>query len=140
MIKPGKGSSSIKLGVAVDTLTDYIKDATIEKRGRLDVYKTSQVWFFVDTKNHRLTQLSFYSPFKEKVLGKVGIGDSVSHMRQQLGDFVMNDNVFESVENPGVSFETENNMKSDDALIVCISVSEPYTFLGDLPEHIKRNL
>lgn len=131
MIEPGVGSSKFKIGMSFDEvdLTPFeVKE--IEDRDIFSVYKTEFIWFFFLKKNKRLDQLSFFSPFDEKVLDKVGIGDTLDDVKQNFGKGVFNHKVFEPLDYPGVAFEMASGSKSNGAIIEIISVSDPYAYYG----------
>jgi len=141
IIIPGKGSGGFKLGTKFSKIG--LKQADIlstKERGILLVYKTEQIWFFVNRNSDEVEQLSFMNGYEGKVLGKIGIGDSLNCVIQELGKCTIDNKVHEPLEHPGVTFETENGSKAKSAKIEVISVMKPYQFLGELPEHILRNL
>ena len=141
MIEPGKGTSRYRLGVKRQELDlSEIDILETEARGNLAVYKSPDVWFFFDMRSDDLVQLSLFAPFSEKVLGEVGIGDKLIDVHSRFGRCCINHGVHEPINYPGIAFETAGESKSEAAGIVSISVSVPYGFDGDIPEHIKQNI
>ena len=136
MIEPGIGTEKFKLGSFSDEMSSYLSLATdIELREPFKIYKTKFVWFFFNRTTDKLEQLSLFTGFNEKVLDKVGIGDSYKRLVGELGACRKTDGVFEQEKLDGISFELNDNKS-----IECISVSVPYQFYGELPDHIHRNL
>lgn len=131
MIEPGVGTSNFKIGMSFDEIDfSNFSIQEIEDRDIFTIYKTDPIWFFFLKKNNKLDQLSLFSPFDEKVLDKVGIGDSLGDVHKHFGKCVINHKVHEPVKYPGVSFETEGGSKGTNAKIETISVSDPYAFYG----------
>ena len=131
MIEPEKGTSQFKIGELFDELNlSGLEIYEIEDREILKVYKTKEIWFFINTKTNMLDQLSLFSPFNEKVLGKVGIGDTLADVQDVFGSCSVNHKVHEPYDYPGISFETNSGSKSKHAVIETISVSNPYVFYG----------
>ena len=129
MIIPGKGTANFKIG-SLKSSIDFSKYDIIEIENRevLEVIKTEFIWFFINLKNNTLDQICVFSPFNEKVLGKIGIGDTLSMVHKEFGKCVINHKVHEPIKYPGISFETKNDSKGKSAVIDCISVSNPYPF------------
>jgi hypothetical protein len=140
MIKPGIGTDRYKIGMALENLGINDIDFEKEERDQFIVYKTDNIWFFVTKNEPKLAQLSFFYGFEEKVLGKVGVGDRLGDVKKHFGKCVINHKVHEPIDYPGIAFESEGGSKSENAIIECISVSEPYPYYDELPEHIKNNL
>jgi len=137
MIEPGIGTTKYRLGCNVEEI-DLIKSEAfeIEDREILVVYKFSSIWFFINPKTNKLDQVSVFTPIGEKVLDKVGIGDSLECIQSNFGDCVINDRVYEPKNYDGISFELAKGGKS----IYCISVFLPHQFYGELPEHIAKSM
>ncbi len=141
MIEPAQGTNDFRLGMRFGDINfSKIEIIEVEVRDQIKVYKSEGIWFFINSKTNVLSQLSLFSPFSEKVLGKIGIGDEISKVHEHLGECVINDNVCEPINYPGVAFNTVNNQFENNAVIEVISVSLPYEFYGELPEHITNNL
>ncbi|WP_105199090.1 hypothetical protein [Pseudoalteromonas sp. T1lg10] len=141
MIKPAKGTSQFKIGTPFGEV-DFsgAEIYAVEERGELQVHKSKHIWFFFNSKTNELDQLSLFAPFTEKVLGKVGIGDSLSDVHEVLGKCCVNDKVHEPYNYPGVAFETKGGSSDGSAIVESISVSKPYPFYGDIPKHIASNM
>lgn len=138
-IEPSKGVGEYRLGEkAGDTQLSELNILSKEQRDGFVVYKTEEIWFFVDSENI-LDQISVVAPCEAKVLGKVGIGNTLQDVLDNFGRCTINHKTHEPVDFPGISFETENGSKNKSAKIECISVSIPYKFYGKLPKHIKNN-
>ena len=134
MIEPEKGTSKYKIGAQLEDLELSENEIfEIEDREILKVYKTPEIWFFINSKTNQLDQMSLFAPFKEKVLGKVGIGDTLADVYEAFGRCVVNHKVHEPFDYPGIGFETENGSKSKAAIIESISVLNPYVYYG--PAH-----
>lgn len=138
-IIPGKCIGSYKLGEqGYEQKIRNLDLIAIESQGRFSVYKTKEIWFFLDEKdNNALNQMTVFYPFQGKVMGKVGIADSLENIKENFGFCTIEHGVYEPIEYPGVSFELEGHGSEK---IYCISVSIPYKFYGELPEHIQKNL
>lgn len=141
MIEPAIGTSKYRLGTKFKDL-DFagVEILEIEDREPLKVYKSDSIWFFFDTRSDELDQLSLFSPFKEKVFGKIGIGDRLSDVYSNLGKCTITDKVHEPCDYPGIAFNTVKDLKSENAIIEVVSVSLPYKFYGELPRHVADNL
>ncbi len=140
MIIPGKGTNLYKIGADKDSINfSNIEIQEIEKRGSLEVIKTKSIWFFIDSNDQTIDQISVFSPFNEKVLDKVGVGDSISNIHDTFGKCTTSHKVYKPIEYPGVSFETEQGSKAKNAVISCISISAPYKSSTQLPKHISDN-
>jgi hypothetical protein len=138
MIEPGIGTETFKLGTHFDDVDLSTFEITeVEDRDILKVYKTKNIWFFFNSSDSTLDQLSLFSPFEEKVLGKVGLGDCLSDVYDTFGECCINNKVHEPLKYNGIAFEIEGSSKN--AKISCISVSVPFQFYGELPKHIKAN-
>ncbi len=136
MIEPGIGTEKYKLGCFSDEMSSYVSLATdIEDREPFKIYKTASVWFFFNKTTEKLEQLSLFTGFNERVLDKVGIGDSFERLVGELGACREIDGAFEPEKLDGIAFEL-----NDDNCIECISVSVPFQFYGKLPDHIHRNI
>jgi hypothetical protein len=141
MIEPAKGTRDFRLEMNFDDINiSDIEITEVEERDQFRVYKSEGIWFFINRKTNTLSQLSLFSPFNEKVLGKIGIGDEITKVHEYLGECLINDNVYEPINYPGVAFNTVNNQVKNNAVIEVISVSLPYEFYGELPEHIANNI
>lgn len=141
MIEPGKGTANYKIGMTLAELELPSEDVLdIEDRDVFNIHKTATIWFFMVKSTGKLGQLTLFSPFAEKVLNKVGIGDSLESVHDNLGKCVVNHKVHESLKYPGIGFETESGGKSKSAIIDAISVTDPFAFYGEVPKHIKDNL
>ncbi|WP_462157178.1 hypothetical protein [Pseudoalteromonas sp. GB56] len=140
MIIPGKGTSLYKIGVHKNSIDfSTLEIQSIEKRGNLEVIKTKSIWLFVDSNTQIITQVSVFKPFEEKVLDIVGLGDFISKVHDAFGKCIINHKVHEPIQYPGVSFETEKGTKANNAVISCISVSDPYPSDILLPKHNNDN-
>jgi hypothetical protein len=141
MIEPAKGTSKYRLGTKYQDM-DFteVEIIEIEDRDPLKVYKSKSIWFFFDTRNNELDQISLFSPFDEKVLGKVGIGDKLSDVFSAFGKCSKIDKVYEPFDFPGIAFNTIEDRKSKNAVIEAISVSIPYKSYVELPQHFLDNL
>lgn len=141
MIEPAKGTSQYRIGDKLHEIDlSDIEIIEIEDRETLKVYKSREIWFFFDKRTEELDQLSLFAPFKEKVLGKVGIGDILADVYSSFGKCSINHKVHEPLDYPGIAFETEKGSKSKAATIETISVSNPYKLYVDIPQHIENNL
>ena len=141
MISPGLGTGRFKVGTKfLDIALNPDEILSTEDRDTLTVYKTDQVWIFVSHDTGEIEQLSFMNGYEGKVLGKVGLGDSLNCVYREFGKCTIDNKVHEPVDYPGVTFEMENGSKAKTAKIEVISIMKPYKFLGELPEHIKNNL
>ena len=138
MIEPGLGTSEFKIGTKIDDM-DFSSYEIIEKEDRdiFIVFKTKFIWFFFVKDTQKLDQLTLFSPFKEKVLGRVSIGDSLSDVYKHFGKCCINHKVHEPLKYAGIAFEAEKGSKSKNAIITKISVSEPYEFYP--PNRIKEH-
>jgi hypothetical protein len=141
MITPGKGTKEFKIGMTLSELSLNDSDIwEVEDRDVFEVYKTAAIWFFIVKNTEKLGQLSLFHPFSERVLDKVGIGDSLATVYETLGKCVINYKVHEPIQYPGISFEAESGSKAKAALVEVISVSDPFAFYGEIPKHIQDNL
>ena len=140
MLVPGTGSQNYKIGASFNSLRlDELDILEVEDREILTVHKSESIWFFINTKTNELDQLTFFSPFNEKVLNKVGIGDMLSDVFSNFGKCAIVDKCFEPKEHFGLTFETEGNSRKESAIIKSISISTPFPFYGDMPESFLQN-
>ena len=131
MIEPGIGTSMYKIGTPFSEIDLSIyKNVEIEDREILKVYKTDEIWFFVNAKSNKLDQLSLFSPFNEKTKENIGIGSYLSEVYEHYGECAINHKVHEPKGIQGIAFETKHGSKAKNATIECISVSEPYPYYG----------
>lgn len=131
MIEPGIGTEKYKIGSSFNELGINLDNVfEIEDREILRVYKTKEIWFFINANTEKLDQLSLFNPFNEKVLGKIGIGDPLYKVHELFGQCVINHSVHEPKSTFGIAFETEKGSKSKNVKIESISVSEPFAFYG----------
>lgn len=135
MLVPGTGSRSYKIRASLNSLgLDELDIFEVEDREILTVHKSESIWFFINTKTNELDQLTFFTPFDEKVLNKVGIGDTLSDVFSNFGKCAIVDKCFEPEDHFGLTFETEGNSKNENAIINSISISTPFPFYGEMPE------
>lgn len=140
-IEPGKRIGQFVLGEKFrESDIAELKLLSIVDRERFVLYKTSAMWFFIDRHDGTLDQITVFSPFAGKIKGKVGIGDTLRDVIEYFGNCANDLGVYEPIECPGVSLETQGKRENEFARIECISVSIPHKFYGKLPENIKRNL
>ena len=113
MIEPRIGTSHYKIGTPFDDIDfSNLNILEVEDREILKVYKSDYIWFFFNSKTNKLDQISVFHPFEEKVLDKVGIGDTLADVYKHFGKCQINFKVHEPHELPGIAFETEKGSKS----------------------------
>ena len=131
MIEPEIGTSKYKIGTPFEEIDLSIyENIEIEDREILKVYKTEKIWFFFNTKNNKLDQLSLLGSFEEKTKENIGIGSLLSEVIEKYGKCTINHKTHEPIAIPGIAFETESGSKAKSAIIECISVSNPYPYYG----------
>lgn len=131
MIEPGIGTREYKIGMTLDELNLKESDILeVENRDIFDIYKTSNIWFFIVKKTGKLDQLSLFNLFDEKVLDKVGLGDTLDDVFSHFGKCAVNHKVHEPIKHHGIAFEMEKGSKAKSAVIETISVSDPYAYYG----------
>lgn len=138
MIEPGIGSAELKLGLAEEDLGSILGGSEFEDRGEFNLFKNSAVWFFFRKSDGKLIQLTFFDPCNEKVLEKVGIGDTLRDVKDHFGKYVVNDRVVEPAEYSGIAFTTVGSSLAMSAVIETISVSEPFAQSAELARRIRQ--
>ena len=108
-IVPGKRVGKFELGMPSSQLLQSLSDYRKEQRISCFVVWTEHIGFWIDESSLTVTQILVRGNYPGKVLGKVGIGDTLADVEKSFGKVIYEPYTWEIQGFPGVAFELSQN-------------------------------
>lgn len=132
-IIPGKGVGEFRLGMSLAEIEQLIPNHSTEPLENHFVIWTEQLGLWIAKSNFEVTQILTRNHHPSKVLGKVGLGDTLADIEKYFGPVKDDLDIYVLTQYPGVGFELEDSDINEEwneqtASIQAISIFNPPDF------------
>lgn len=105
-IVPGVGIGIYQLGWSYEELMRNLSENyTVEERVDCNIIKTDKYMFWVNKGTNCISQITVYKEFEGKFLNVIGLGSTLRDIKQHVGEWIEEHDVYVIKHYPGICFE-----------------------------------